>query len=82
METRHVATGDYLLADVVGFRVSTLRVRVRAVLSDGTCAVVTADLSDAGTSLLLAPEKLRPLSPAPAPVFAHPTALVALGGAR
>lgn len=47
-------TGSYYLANsLIGFRKNSLRVRVLANHIDGSVSVVTADLLDAGTTLLL-----------------------------
>lgn len=53
----------YLLASGLrGFPggVTRLRVRLLATLSDGSLSVITADLADAGTTLVLNPAQCAP----------------------
>ena len=57
--------------------ISTLRVRILEA-RDGVVFVVTADLADAGTRLVLNPSQVEP-EPSAAEPSVHATGLVALG---
>jgi hypothetical protein len=71
----------FLATGLVGFRSSTLRVR-ETERRDGYSWVVTADLLDAGTKLVL--DESQVVTPADEPVvagFRHRDGLVTLAGA-
>jgi hypothetical protein len=68
-------TKTYAIASGLrGFRTSELRVRVREI-RDGVAFVVTADLADSGTMLVLDPAQLR-VEPQTTTVVSHRTGLV------
>ncbi len=70
-----MAPNTYAIASgLCGFRSSELRVKVREV-RDGVAFVVTADLVDSGTFLVLDPSQVRP-EVLTAPVASHRTGLV------
>jgi len=71
-------TASYHLAEIVGIGCA-VRVRVLEIVSPYDVRVVTADLRDAGTHLVLSPERIRP-EPESAPLARHRSGLVALGG--